>query len=342
MSAASTVTAGPPNVKQLTSKNMDLSLLKQIYAAHSLSGKEGRRRKVVRDYVRKNIPDTKMFTDPAGNLFITRGQSDTYPCVCAHLDMVCQTRSRDFNTYETDEILFGFSLKNRRQESAGMDDGNGIFAAIVMLERFPIMKVALFTREEVGAQGAAECDMSFFADCRFIIEPDRKGGTDIITDNGWTTLCSDEFLKATGYEAFGYKPTSGLLTDVFCLKERGLGISCINLSIGYVNHHHDSEVTVKADLIRGIEFIAHVIETCTDVYPHESDDYTGWGRYGTAKDMDLYDWIEDYLLYYPEATDAEVVSEFSDCTRLSADDIAGIAQEIRDIYDIGNPEEGQI
>ena len=62
----------------------------------------------------------------------------------------------------------------------------------------------------------------------------------------------------------------------------------------------------------------------------------------TAKDMDLYDWIEDYLLYYPEATDAEVVSEFSDCTRLSADDIAGIAQEIRDTYDIGNPEEGQI
>ena len=342
MSAANTVTAVPPNVKQLTTIIMDLSLLKQIYAAHSLSGKEGKRRKVVRDYVRKNIPDTKMFTDPAGNLFITRGQSDTYPCVCAHLDMVCQTRSRDFNTYETDELLFGFSLKNRRQESAGMDDGNGIFAAIVMLERFPIMKVALFTREEVGAQGAAECDMSFFADCRFIIEPDRKGGTDIITDNGWITLCSDEFLKATGYEAFGYKPTSGLLTDVFCLKERGLGISCINLSIGYVNHHHDSEVTVKADLIRGIEFIAHVIETCTDVYPHESDDYQGYGFYGSAKDMDLYDWIEDYLLYYPDATDAEVVSEFSDCTRLSADEIAGIAQEIRDIYDIGNPEEGQI
>ena len=342
MLAANTVTAVPPNVKQLTTIIMDLSLLKQIYAAHSLSGKEGKRRKVVRDYVRKNIPDTKMFTDPAGNLFITRGQSDTYPCVCAHLDMVCQTRSRDFNTYETDELLFGFSLKNRRQESAGMDDGNGIFAAIVMLERFPVMKVALFTREEVGAQGASECDMSFFADCRFIIEPDRKGGTDIITDNGWITLCSDEFLKATGYEAFGYKPTSGLLTDVFCLKERGLGISCINLSIGYVNHHHDSEVTVKADLIRGIEFLAHVIETCTDVYPHESDDYQGYGFYGSAKDMDLYDWIEDYLLYYPDATDAEVVSEFSDCTRLSADEIAGIAQEIRDIYDIGNPEEGQI
>lgn len=318
---------------------MDYALLKQIYAAHSLSGKEGKRRKVVRDYVRKNIPDCIMFTDPAGNLFITRGQSDTYPCIAAHLDMVCETRSRDFNTYETDEILFGFSLKNRRQESAGMDDGNGIFVAILMLERFPVMKVALFTREEVGAQGASECDLSWFDDCRFVIEPDRKGGTDIITDNGWITLCSDEFLHAIGYEAYGYKPTSGLLTDVFCLKERGLAVSCINVSIGYTNHHHDSEVTVKADLERGIDFIAHVIETCTDVYPHISEDDYSWGRYGHVRDYDLYDWIEDYLLYYPDATDEDIVAEFSDCTKMDPYEIAAIAQEIRNIYYIDQPEE---
>ncbi len=318
---------------------MDYTLLKQIYAAHSLSGKEGKRRKVVRDYVRKNIPDCTMFTDPAGNLFITRGQSDTYPCIAAHLDMVCETRSRDFNTYETDEILFGFSLKNRRQESAGMDDGNGIFAAILMLERFPVMKVALFTREEVGAQGASECDLSWFDDCRFVIEPDRKGGTDIITDNGWITLCSDEFLKATGYEAYGYKPTTGLLTDVFCLKERGLAVSAINLSIGYIEHHTNREVTVKADLERGIDFIAHVIETCMDVYPHISEDDYSWGRYGHVRDYDLYDWIEDYLLYYPDATDEDIVAEFSDCTKMSPYEIAAIAQEIRNIYYIDQPEE---
>lgn len=321
---------------------MDFTLLKQIYAAHSLSGKEGKRRKVVRDYVRKNIPDCTMFTDPAGNLFITRGQSDTYPCIAAHLDMVCETRSRDFNTYETDEILFGFSLKNRRQESAGMDDGNGIFAAILMLERFPVMKVALFTREEVGAQGASECDLSWFDDCRFVIEPDRKGGTDIITDNGWITLCSDEFLKATGYEAYGYKPTTGLLTDVFCLKERGLAVSAINLSIGYIEHHTNREVTVKADLERGIDFIANVIKNCTDVYPHISEDDYSWGRYGHVRDYDLYDWIEDYLLYYPDATDEDIVAEFSDCTKMSPYEIAAIAQEIRNIYYIDQPEEDKI
>ena len=220
-----------------------------------------------------------------------------------------------------------------------MDDGNGIFAAILMLERFPVMKVALFTREEVGAQGASECDLSWFDDCRFVIEPDRKGGTDIITDNGWTTLCSDEFLRATGYEAYGYKPTSGLLTDVFCLKERGLSVSCINLSIGYIEHHTNREVTVKADLIRGIEFIAHVIETCTAVYTHTSEDDYGWGRYGHVRDYDLYDWIEDYLLYYPDATDEDIVAEFADCTKMDPYEIAAIAQEIRNIYYIDQPED---
>jgi hypothetical protein len=148
---------------------MDFTLLKQIYAAHSLSGKEGKRRKVVRDYVRKNIPGCTMFTDPAGNLFITRGQSDTYPCVAAH-----------------------------------------------------------------------------------------------------------------------------------------------------------------------------VIETCTDVYPHISEDDYSWGRYGHVRDYDLYDWIEDYLLYYPDATDEDIVAEFADCTRMDPSEIAAIAQEIRNIYYIDQPEEDKI
>ena len=121
-----------------------------------------------------------------------------------------------------------------------------------------------------------------------------------------------------------------------------MSISCINLSIGYQNHHHDSEVTVKADLVRGIEFIAHVIETCTGVYPHRSEDLYGYCGYGNAVDMDLYDWIEDFLLYYPDATDEDIIAEFSTCTKMSPDDIAAIAQEIRNIYYIDQPGEDRI
>lgn len=40
-----------------------------------------------------------------------------------------------------------------------------------------------------------------------------------------------------------------MMTDVLELKERGLGVSCINLSCGYYEPHSDEEFTVKKDLL---------------------------------------------------------------------------------------------
>ena len=110
--------------------------------------------------------------------------------------------------------------------------------------------------------------MDFFKDCRFVIQSDRRGYKDLITTIGWTDLCSDEFLKAIGYEKFGYQETEGLFTDVLTLKERGLEISCINISCGYYEAHTDREFTVKKDLLNCLKLVEHIIETCTGVYPH--------------------------------------------------------------------------
>lgn len=38
--------------------------------------------------------------------------------------------------------------------------------------------------------------MSFFDDVRFVIQPDRKGNSDLITNIGYSGLCSDEFIEA--------------------------------------------------------------------------------------------------------------------------------------------------
>lgn len=37
---------------------------------------------------------------------------------------------------------------------------------------------------------------AFFNDVRFVIQPDRKGNSDLITSIGFSELCSDEFIKA--------------------------------------------------------------------------------------------------------------------------------------------------
>ena len=150
----------------------------------------------------------------------------------------------------------------------GADDKNGIWIALKCLKKYKTLKVALFVEEETGCRGSNEADMDFFKDCRFVIQPDRRGYKDLITTIGWTDLCSEEFLKAIGYEKFGYQETEGLFTDVLTLKERGLEVSCINISCGYYEPHTAQEFTVKKDLLNCLKLVEYIIETCTDVYPH--------------------------------------------------------------------------
>ena len=256
-----------------------MELLKQLYKIHSPSGNERVMKKFIRRYVRKHIPGAKTRTDKTGNLYIIKGASETYPCMVAHLDQVQRNHSTDFIPIETKELIFGYSPSQRRQEGLGADDKNGLWIALKCLEKYDTLKVAFFVEEETGCRGSSQTDMDFFKDVRFVVQPDRRGYKDLITTIGWTNLCSDEFLKATGHERFGYQETEGAITDILALKENGLEISCINLSCGYYEPHTDNEFTVKADLMNCLHLIEHIIETCTEVYPHantwETDNRTG-------------------------------------------------------------------
>lgn len=236
-----------------------MELLKRLYKIHSPSGNERAMKRFIRKYVKRNIPDVKVETDKMGNLYIIKGVSETYPCIIAHLDQVQREHSEDFTPVETKELIFGYSPINRRQEGIGADDKNGIWIALRCLKKYDALKVAFFAEEETGCRGSSQADMDFFKDCRFVIQPDRRGHEDLITHIGWTDLCSDGFLKATGYQRFGYQETMGAMTDVLALKERGLEISCINLSCGYYEPHTANEFTVKADLLNCLRLIEHII-----------------------------------------------------------------------------------
>ena len=110
--------------------------------------------------------------------------------------------------------------------------------------------------------------MSFFDDTRFVIQCDRRGYKDLITEICGINLCSDEFLEDIKYQNFGYAKEHGLTTDVGTLKERQLPVCAINVSCGYYNPHSDEEITVKADLLNCLRFVESIIENCTKVYPH--------------------------------------------------------------------------
>ena len=238
------------------------------------------------------------------------------------MDQVQREHSKDFKAIETEDIIFGYSPKNRKREGLGADDKNGIWIALKCLEKYECIKVAFFVSEEIGCVGSRGADMNFFEDTRFVIEPDRRGYEDLIIDISFTSLCSNDFLRDIGFEKFGYKEESGMMTDVLELKERGLGVSCINLSCGYYEPHSDEEFTVKKDLLNCLRLVEHIIENCQSVYPHENLDsgyYNGYYRMDAETEiweilscdpnLSVEDLYEMYHTNYPflEIEDFEII-----------------------------------
>ena len=290
-----------------------MELLKQLYRIYSPSGRERTMRKFLIGHMRR-IPGVKVETDCMGNLYATKGVSETYPCIVAHMDQVHEAHSRDFKVIETEDFVFAYSPKHRRQENLGADDKNGLWIGLKCLEKCPVLKMVFFVGEESGCIGSGSARMDFFQDCRFVVEADRKGNEDLVTSIGWTGLCSREFLEATGYGKFGYQETDGLMTDILALKENGLSVSCINLSSGYYEPHTHQEYTVKEDLLNCLDFVMHIIGNCTGVYTHIPEYMeNGWifnEEYEYAQDeifsmldmddtLSLDDLIYMYELYFP-------------------------------------------
>ncbi len=270
---------------------MNMQLLKRLYNIYSPSGKEEKMVKFLCSYIRQLPGNISMSKDKFGNLYVVKGESESYPCLVSHIDQVSHcNHSKDFKAIETRDIIFGYSPKNRRFENLGADDKNGVFICLECLKKHDAIKVVFFREEEVGCRGSSEAMMSFFDDIRFVIQPDRKGNSDLITNISYSELCSEKFLEEVEPEKWGYREENGLMTDVLTLKENGLGVSCINVSCGYYNPHTDEEVTVKKDLMKSLSFIEHIIEDCTDVYPHILD-YGYWGRYDNELEDEIYEML---------------------------------------------------
>lgn len=207
--------------------------------------------------------------DRFGNLYATKGISDTYPCIVAHMDEVHIKKTNGFRISCVSDMIFGVDTKLKRFSGIGADDKNGIWIALKLLEQSDVMKVAFFVCEEIGCEGSRDCDMGFFDDCRFVLQCDRKGNSDLISNACSTELCSEEFLTDIDMEAYGYSEARGAMTDVYQLKMNGLHVSCVNISVGYYNPHMDEEYTVKEDLYNCLSFVENIVRNCIDVYPHE-------------------------------------------------------------------------
>lgn len=280
---------------------MNTQLLKKLYHVHAPSQQEEPMRVFIKQYVSDICPDAVVNEDDAGNIYITQGNDATYPCVVAHMDQVQRFHPDDFTIIRSHGAIFGYSPSHRSFCGLGADDKNGIFVALECLRFYPVMKCAFFVSEEIGCIGSKRADMSFFADCRFVLQPDRRGSSDIITSIAATKLCSKEFLEDAAPDMFLYKPTNGAMTDVLTLKQRGLNVSCVNLSCGYYDPHTNKEHTNTGDLLQCLALVRHIIETCTKVYTHTAATIRHAHQKHKSKWYDKYDiysyYDDDYYGY---------------------------------------------
>ena len=237
-----------------------MELLSQLYRITSKSGAEDR----VKSFVLDCLKDEQMTveTDEIGNLYITKGQADSYPCVAAHLDEIHVPCVREV-VVEGDKVFTVNRLWNR--VGCGADDKNGLWVIINLLHTEPVLKVAMFVQEErdgdlAGCRGARACDLSFFNDVRYVLECDRKGCSDVVQiGKGETILCEPDFIPMEILQKYGYEMVHGGKTDVVELKMRGLEVPVCNIGCGYYYAHKNSEYTLFSELKNCLAFVKEIL-----------------------------------------------------------------------------------
>lgn len=252
---------------------VDRDLLRRILSVESQTGDEERMRGFVRDHAGQIGTSLR---EADGNLYLTRGEADVYPCLVAHLDTVFSVRGEGRFAVRHDAEHDRYSAWDPTTgEDAGVGgDKVGIFIALTLLAELPAAKVALFHSEETEQVGAREADLGFFADCAFAIEADRRGNADFVREIHDLRLHDDAFAAAIApiLARHGYAEClEGGYTDVHALVANGLPIACANLSCGYHNPHSVDEYVSTADVARAL---ALVRDLCT---------HLGWRRWQTLR-----------------------------------------------------------
>lgn len=235
--------------------NISLRMLRKVLSIQSHSNRTGSDEDInMRNYVKSVLSSNNIcfWEDKYGNIYAHKGESETYPCIVSHMDTV-HSHIKDFTIKKLDEYLYAFNNISIKQTGIGGDDKVGIYLTLQFILDNDIVKAVFYRNEEIGKLGSnfsIKNHKDFYKNCRYVIEPDRKGNSDFITYSGGIKMCSDKFINDSKeiFQKYGYSDERGIATDVDILVKNHIGISCVNLSCGYYRPHMDSEVVSIYDV----------------------------------------------------------------------------------------------
>jgi hypothetical protein len=246
---------------------IDYTFLMEVLAVQSSISDDSQ----MTNYIKNKLSelDVVVEEDVFGNIYVTKGKSEMYPCLIAHTDTVHPIVSK-FNLFRSEDILFAFNPLSMKQTGIGGDDKVGVFVLLQALVDIPVMKAVFYRQEEIGCKGSTysmKNHKDWYKDCGYIIAPDRRGSKDAITNSGGIDITSQEFVDDIMplMEKYGYSEEIGLYSDVDTLVSYEIGVSAINFSCGYHRPHSDQEVVS----ISQVNIVYNLIFDIVTANPHK-------------------------------------------------------------------------
>jgi len=222
--------------------------------------------------------------DEFGNVFMRKGEAESYPCVVAHMDTVHRDQidivgeGKSLHIVESKnsegDILYAQrELPSGVMASTGIggDDKAGVFIVLELLKKFDNIMGAFFVEEEIGCFGSKKAiGDEWLEQAGYFIQFDAP------TDDWISKVCSgiilfdDEFEKLLEpvWEQFEMsKPSiSDPFTDIKELR-KNYDVNCINYFAGYMDMHTPFEYVVVDYVQKAIDLADATIRTLgTDKY----------------------------------------------------------------------------
>jgi len=211
--------------------------------------------------------DVSYEVDDVGNIYVTKGEAEFYPCVVAHTDTVHELES--INIRETlDHGMLCLSAYNDSGMPTGIggDDKCGVFVCLEVIKSLNNIKAVFLVGEEFGCYGARMANPIFFDNVGYAIQFDApyhnwvshvSYGVKLFDENGEFYNHIQPILeKYMGKYTLGNHP----YTDVCVLKNK-YDFSCINISVGYHNMHTREEFVDVNTTLRTVEIAKDMINT---------------------------------------------------------------------------------
>ena len=294
-------------------KKMRKQLVKMLKKLVSIQSESYNTKAMARyiNQVVQSIPGCTTSFDKYGNIYVTKGQAETYPCMVCHIDTVHQIQRDEVVPIQIDQQLIAVFRNSLKQTGTGGDDKCGIVITLQNLMHLDKFKAVFFLDEEVGCVGSSNANYKFFDNVRYVLECDRKGHQDFVNNISGCTLFDKKFEDAIApyLSKYGRKITTGGLTDVYEIAlETDLCVA--NMSCGYYNPHTDCEYIDLDDVYDTFLLTHDLFRYVTDVYKVDTK-RTKYYNYGYNYAKFGYDPYDPYDVEYEN--DEEEVTDTTNC-----------------------------